>query len=237
MPGAAHFVTYRLADTIPLEVLGRLKAERKLRTLLPAKSAIDRCAQKEKAHKQFFAAYDRYLDQGLSKRWLESAEVAKIIIDNLYHHHQVKYQLLEYVVMPNHVHVLCVPIETDASSVRHVADASICIPTILQELAFQQSYLSDEVTDAESPLTKIMHSLKSYTANEANKILNREGRFWQRESYDHWVRDHEELARIAVYVAQNPVHVSLVEHAWDWPYCSAYDRKNVVREKPLPQWW
>ena len=138
--------------------------------------------------------------------------------------------------MPNHVHVLLVPSETDASSVRHVADASVSIPTISQELAFEQGYLSDEVTDAESPLTKIMHSLKSYTANEANKILNREGRFWQRESYDHWVRDHEELARIAEYIVQNPVHANLVANAWDWPNGSAYDRKHI-REKPLLQWW
>ena len=238
MPGAAHFVTYRLADTIPIDVLGRLRAERELRVLLLGKRGADSWENKSKAHKQFFADYDQYLDQGLGKRWLESEEVAKIIIDNLYHHHEAKYQLLEYTVMPNHVHVLLVPFEldTDAGSVRHVTDASISIPKIPTDFVVEQDYLSDEVTDTQSPLTKIMHSLKSYTANEANRFLSREGRFWQRESYDHWVRDHDELGRVAEYIVQNPVQAKLVANAWDWPYGSAFDRRHV-REKRLPEWW
>lgn len=237
VPGAAHFVTYRLTDTIPIDVLGRLRAERELRLLLLGKRGADNWDTKSKAHKQFFAAYDQYLDQGLGHLWLESEQVAKIIIDNLYHHHQSKYQLLEYTVMPNHVHVLLVPMEidTDASSVRHVAGSIriTCIPT---DFVVERDYFSDEVPDTQSPLTKIMPSLKSYTANEANRFLNREGRFWQRESYDHWVRDHEELGRIAEYIVQNPVQAKLVENAWDWPFGSAYDRKHV-REKRLPEWW
>jgi len=237
VPGAAHFVTYRLADTIPIEVIGRLRAERELRVLLLGKRGAGSWDNKSRAHKQFFAAYDQYLDQCLGKRWLESQEVAKIIIDNLYHHHQTKYQLLEYTVMPNHVHVLLVPMDTDASSVRHGADATnISISRMPTDLVFEQDYFSEEMTDTESPLAKIMHSLKSYTANEANRFLNREGRFWQRESYDHWVRDHEELERIAEYIAQNPVQAKLVSNAWDWHYGSAYDRKHV-REKRLPEWW
>lgn len=236
MPGAAHFVTYRLADTLPAEVLKRLRAEREARLGQPPLPGVSRWKQKAQAHKQFFAAYDRYLDQASSVRWLENPAVAEIIIGNLYHHHQVKYQLLEYSVMPNHVHVLFVPIIADAGSISHVADA---VSVRIQPLASNQSdldYFSDEVTDTQSPLSKIMHSLKSYTANEANKELSRDGRFWQRESYDHWVRDDAELARIAEYIANNAVSAKLAENAWDWPYCSAHDRKHP-RDKPLTEWW
>jgi putative DNA methylase len=81
-----------------------------------------------------------------------------------------------------------------------------------------------------------MHSLKSYTANEANKVLGRHGRFWQSESYDHWVRDERELARIAEYIATNPVSAKLAKNAWEWPWCSAFDRKHP-REKLLAEWW
>jgi REP element-mobilizing transposase RayT len=71
-------------------------------------------------------------------------------------------------------------------------------------------------------LSSVMHSLKRHTARQANSLLNQSGRFWQPESYDHIVRDEEELARIREYVLNNPVKVGLVE-AWDewpWTYCA-----------------
>ena len=47
-------------------------------------------------------------------------------------------------------------------------------------------------------LSTIMHSLKSYTAHEINKLLKRSGTLWQSESYDHWLRDEDELATAAL---------------------------------------
>jgi REP element-mobilizing transposase RayT len=47
------------------------------------------------------------------------------------------------------------------------------------------------------PPSKMLQTLKGFTAREANKILNRVGvPFWQRESYDHLVRDRAEFERI-----------------------------------------
>ena len=66
-----------------------------------------------------------------------------------------------------------------------------------------------------------MHSFKSFTANECNKLLGRTGQFWQDESYDHWVRDDEELQRIIQYVEQNPVKARLAEAAMAYRYSSA----------------
>ena len=83
---------------------------------------------------------------------------------------------------------------------------------------------ADEKADTGSPLASIMHSLKSYTAHEANKILGRSGQFWLHESYDHWVRDHEELERIVEYIAYNPVKANLVTKPQEWFFCSAHDR-------------
>lgn len=73
-------------------------------------------------------------------------------------------------------------------------------------------------------LSKIMHSLKRYTAREANLILGREGEFWQHENYDHYVRDEAELERIVKYVLYNPVKAGLVGdwRRWKWSYCK-YD--------------
>jgi putative transposase len=60
---------------------------------------------------------------------------------------------------------------------------------------------------------KIMHSLKGYTAREANFLLNRTGEpFWQRESYDHWLREGD-FDRIKRYIELNPVRAGLVSDA------------------------
>src|SRR5690348_6448680 len=72
-----------------------------------------------------------------------------------------------------------------------------------------------------SELPKIMQSLKRHTARQANRILGREGAFWQDESYDRVIRDNEEHARIIHYVLENPVKAGLVSkwEEWQWTYC------------------
>ena len=44
-------------------------------------------------------------------------------------------------------------------------------------------------------LAKVLHSWKSFTAKMANQMLRRDGAFWQREYYDHLVRDEHEFCR------------------------------------------
>jgi hypothetical protein len=76
-----------------------------------------------------------------------------------------------------------------------------------------------------APVPKIMHSLKGYTAREANLLLDRTGLpFWQRESYDHWVRDGE-FERIRRYIELNPVRAGLVGEACLYPWSSAACRE------------
>ena len=67
-------------------------------------------------------------------------------------------------------------------------------------------------------LPAIMHSLKRYTARQANLLLGREGAFWQQESYDHVVRDEPEARRIIEYVLSNPVKAGLAQSWEDWPW-------------------
>jgi putative transposase len=71
----------------------------------------------------------------------------------------------------------------------------------------------------------LLKSLKGVTAREANRLLNRTGeQFWQRESYDHWVRNGAEWSRIASYIERNPVKAGLVEKVEDYPWSSANSR-------------
>ena len=70
--------------------------------------------------------------------------------------------------------------------------------------------------------SRLLQSLKGHTAREANLILDRTGRkFWQAESYDHWVRDDLELERIAAYIETNRVKAGLVDRADKYRWSSA----------------
>ena len=77
------------------------------------------------------------------------------------------------------------------------------------------------------PISKITHSLKSYTSNCANKILNRSGQFWDHESFDRYSRSNEDTLRIIKYILDNPVDAGLVSkrEEWKWSYVkSEYEK-------------
>jgi NAD+ synthetase len=63
-------------------------------------------------------------------------------------------------------------------------------------------------------LPEILHSWKSFTAKEANKVLGRSGPFWQDEYYDHLIRDEEDFHHALQYVIDNPERAGL--HDWPW---------------------
>jgi putative transposase len=72
------------------------------------------------------------------------------------------------------------------------------------------------------PVRRITDSLKGVSAKAANRILGRSGqRFWQAESFDHWVRNEGELNRIRAYIENNPVIARLVSKPEDWRWSSA----------------
>jgi putative transposase len=70
--------------------------------------------------------------------------------------------------------------------------------------------------------SRLMQSIKGYTARQANLILGQTGRtFWQAESYDHWVRDDVELERIVAYIENNPVKAGIVDSPEKYTWSSA----------------
>ena len=60
-------------------------------------------------------------------------------------------------------------------------------------------------------LEDILSSVKRYSAREINRKLNRSGVVWQKEYYDHIVRDRAELSRIRSYIEENPAKAGLAE--------------------------
>lgn len=71
-------------------------------------------------------------------------------------------------------------------------------------------------------LARTTNAIKGVTARRANAILGRTGKhFWQDESFDHWVRNEAEFARIRSYIERNPVSAGLVARPEDWLWSTA----------------
>ncbi len=72
-------------------------------------------------------------------------------------------------------------------------------------------------------LSDILHSWKSYTSHEINKNLPQKVvPFWQGESYEHLIRDDEDLHRCCHYTIMNPPNARLCARPETWRWSSAY---------------
>jgi len=92
-----YFITYRLADTIPLPVLEQYHEELSRRDLEDLNIK----------QKKFFKKYDTYLDNALHGHdYLTKKEFARIIINTLHYPEGKEYFLICYCIMPNHVHLV-----------------------------------------------------------------------------------------------------------------------------------
>lgn len=71
-------------------------------------------------------------------------------------------------------------------------------------------------------LSQIVMSWRSYSAHEANRILNRTGRFWMPEYFDRYIRNEEHYNNVIQYIDNNPVSSGLVDSPEKWRWSSAY---------------
>ena len=71
----------------------------------------------------------------------------------------------------------------------------------------------------------LLHSWKSFSSKRINRLVGRTGELWQSESFDHWIRDDEERARLVAYVEDNPVKARLCKAPANWKWSSAHHRQ------------
>ena len=76
-------------------------------------------------------------------------------------------------------------------------------------------------------VTRALKGVKGTAARAANRILGRVGqRFWQEESFDHWVRSSAEFEKIRTYIERNPVAAGLALRPEEWPWSSGSCRRG-----------
>jgi len=73
----------------------------------------------------------------------------------------------------------------------------------------------------------ILHSIKSYSTQMANRALGRRGQFWQHESFDRYIRDRRHFVAVVRYIEMNPVKAGLCSSPDEWEFSTAYERSRA----------
>ncbi|MCI0536099.1 MAG: DEAD/DEAH box helicase family protein, partial [Verrucomicrobiales bacterium] len=92
-------------------------------------------------------------------------------------------------VMPDHVHLLLQPLP-----VQGAADAGV------------------------HSLSELLHSIKSFSAHDVNKAMQRSGPVWNDESYDRMIRSEPDLHEKWNYIWNNPRELGLVGPLEEYPF-------------------
>lgn len=212
---ASYFITFRLAGSLPNDVIIKLKEEyesaiKKVKINNPHGINVK---ELDDSRKRYFKRFDEFLDKHTSgPKWLNDERVAKIVEDAIRYRDGKEYELIAYCIMPNHVHMV---VDVERS------DNSDAERTLVSKEPGDRTEVRSTVSYKNYKLTKILREIKGSTARECNKILNRSGAFWQHESYDHVIRNGKECGNIISYVLNNPVNAGIVAdwQKWKWSYC------------------
>ncbi len=196
--GAAMFITFRTADSLPRDVILRMRHEleewltdKKFPVELAAfisevkppnhEHLLDTLSEADR--KQFRKLADqlfhRALDECHGKCVLKRPELANIVANAILHRESEAYDLDCFVVMPNHVHAIVQFREDSGKSI-------------------------------------IGQSWMRFTGRKINALIGESGAFWQAESFDHVIRSAEQFLYLRDYVGKNPARAKLRMGEFRW---------------------
>jgi len=201
--GATYFVTFRQEDSIPANVLAEWLdiRQRWFRAHnLELSSSASEPARWEAAYRRIPVAVRRAFERRQARMLheeldrchgscvLRHSEPRRIVADSLSYFHGQRLWMGDFVIMPNHVHALLIPLdgwelEDLLESIKKWTSRRIC------------KWLRDEKLE-----------------ESTSRMKSGRRAFWQQEAYDRIVRDREELLRFRRYIFQNPEHANLSPH-------------------------
>jgi REP element-mobilizing transposase RayT len=102
-----YFITFHLADSLPLPVLKKI-AERNHILTAAKRIGAHLSPSQEVLVAEFNAAkLEEYFDRGSGACFLRDPRIGELVADALNFWQGKRYRLLAWCVMPNHVHVVC----------------------------------------------------------------------------------------------------------------------------------
>lgn len=127
------------------------------------------------------------------------------------------FQLLAFVVMPDHIHLMVVPDKRNTISdvMRHIKGRFARKYNQVSRGMNSPNYgVQDHRTENSSP------SHESDTHRAGNLSLPK-SKFWQESFYDHVIRNRKELVERLNYIHLNPVRAGLAGKPGEYEYSSA----------------
>jgi putative transposase len=122
--GTLCFITWRTDDSMPAPVMRRWQRERReilqnfgIDSYAPnwrlelSRLAADR---RQQVHRQLASRFDHHLDCGHGPCVLKREEFASIVADSLHHFDGQRYELTDFTIMPNHVHLLAAFVDEES---------------------------------------------------------------------------------------------------------------------------
>jgi REP element-mobilizing transposase RayT len=129
-----------------------------------------------------------------------SAGARDIVLESLLRWKDRRYELYAACVMPDHVHLLIEPmIELEGK----------------------------DGNPAFFSLSKILHSIKSFTGNRINKIDNAREAVWETESFDRLIRSESDLQEKFQYITRNPWDTGVVKRGEDYRWIWYFGMENT----------
>ena len=168
-------ITYRLGDSLPQGILKDMQSE--LKNVAPEFMKMKRRRKIEK-----------YLDKGHGSCVLKNTECAKIVEGAWLHFDGERYDLIAYVVMPNHVHVLL-----------KVYDGVELAKMVKSWKSYSARRINEIIKDA---------GLKTSAPGKKNLVS-----LWQRGYWDRFVRDEEHFYQTIEYIRKNFNNGGVLKHA------------------------
>ena len=86
-------------------------------------------------------------------------------------------------------------------------DAVVVMPNHLHGILFLTDVPAagtPPATERRAPLSVVIGAFKSASARQINAMRGTAGAFWQRDYFEHIVRDERGLSRLRTYIEQNP---------------------------------
>ena len=149
-------------------------------------------------------------------------EIGEIVVEcwNRIPQHFPSVELGEYVIMPNHIHGIIASNIVGARSPRPIEAEHSISPTVgaRSPRPIEAEHSISPTVGARSPrptgdspaLGKIVAYFKYQSTKHINQHHNTPGtRIWQRNFYDHVIRDDTDLQRICQYIQDNPMKWAL----------------------------
>jgi len=189
--GAVVFITLRTHDSIPREVIFRWEREKRewlqsrgYHAAQPSSDVLLTLPKKEQEDfkKHFDRCREEFLDTCHGRCLLRRPELAEIVANALLHFNGQRYRMGDFVVMPNHVHLLAVFPSADSLKAQCDSWLHYSAVQINRLIGEKGKFWQQEPFDHLVRSPEQYEYLRQYIAENPHKARLQPGEFYYRKS-------------------------------------------------------